>query len=117
MAPRRQDRVDSRAAVRDFWTVHLSDQFLLSDLTEPVASKLDQQAIERDHQHLKGLYRPMRGFKQPRCAQIVCAGHGFMRNLGDGFYRLGFVWRGPTLPHPPRLLTAWGELTECLQAA
>jgi transposase-like protein len=75
------------------------------------ASKLDQQAIERDHGHVKGRYRPMRGFKQPRCAQLVCAGHGFMRNLRDGFYRLGFVWRGPGLPHPPRLLTAWNELT------
>lgn len=81
------------------------------------ASKLDQQAIERDHGHLKGRYRPMRGFKQPRCAQIVCAGHGFMRNLRDGFYRLGFVWRGPGLPHPPRLLTAWQELTAVLRVA
>jgi transposase-like protein len=76
-----------------------------------VASKLDQQAIERDHQHLKGRYRPMRGFKQMRCAQIVCAGYVFMRNLRDGFYPLGFVWRGPHLPHPPRLLTAWNDLT------
>jgi transposase-like protein len=82
-----------------------------------IASKLDQQAIERDHQHLKGRYRPMRGFKQPRCAQIVCAGHGFMRNLRDGFYRLGFVWRGPHLPHPPRLLTAWNDLTAILRVA
>jgi hypothetical protein len=76
-----------------------------------VTSKLEQQVVERDHQHLKGRYRPMRGFKQPQCAQIVCAGHGFMRNMRDGFYRLGFVWRGPRLPHPPRLLTAWNALT------
>jgi transposase-like protein len=82
-----------------------------------VAGKLNQQAIERDHQHVKGRYRPLRGFKQAGCAQIVCAGHGLMRNLRDGFYRLGFVWRGPGLPHPPRLLTARDELTKCLQAA
>lgn len=30
-----------------------------------VAIRLDQLAIEPDHQHLKGRYRPMRGFKQP----------------------------------------------------
>jgi transposase-like protein len=82
-----------------------------------VAGKLDQQAIEREHQHLKGRYRPMRGFKQRQCAQIVCAGHGFMRNLRDGFYRLGFVWHGAGLPHPPRLLTVWEELTTVLRVA
>ena len=82
-----------------------------------VAGKPEQQASERDHQHLKGRYRLMRGFKQARCAQVVCAGHGFMRNLRDGFYRLGFVWHGPGMPHPPRLQTAWDELTESLQAA
>ncbi|HVA90855.1 MAG TPA: IS6 family transposase [Chloroflexota bacterium] len=84
---------------------------------EHVAGKIEQQAIERDHAHLKGRYRPMRGFKQTRCAQVVCAGHGFMRNLRDGFYRLGFVWYGPAKPHPPRLLTAWDELTATLCAA
>jgi hypothetical protein len=82
-----------------------------------LASKLDQQAIERDHGHVKGRYRPMRGFKQPQCAQIVCAGHGFRRNRRDGFYRLGFVWRGPGLPHPPRLLTAWRDVTGLAQTA
>jgi transposase-like protein len=81
------------------------------------ASRLDQRAIERYHGHLKGRYRPMRGFKQQQCAQIVCVGHGFMRNLQDGFYRLGFVWHGPGLPHPPRLLTAWNDLTAILRAA
>jgi transposase-like protein len=37
-----------------------------------VASKLDQHVIERDQQHVKGRYRPMRDFKQPHCAQVVC---------------------------------------------
>jgi hypothetical protein len=59
----------------------------------------------------------MRGFKQTRCAQVVCAGHGFMRNLRAGFYRLGFVWYGVGRPHPPRLLAAWDDLTQILYAA
>jgi transposase-like protein len=32
--------------------------------TRHVTGKLEQQGIERDHQHLKGRYRSMRGFKQ-----------------------------------------------------
>ena len=59
----------------------------------------------------------MRGFTRRHTAQVVCAGHGFMRNLWDGFYRLGFVWHGPEVPHRPRLQTAWEELTTILRAA
>ena len=66
---------------------------------------------------LKGCYRPMRGFKQLHTAQVVCAGHGFMRALHDGFYRLGFVLHGPDRPHRPRLQTAWEELTTILRVA
>jgi transposase-like protein len=36
-----------------------------------VASKLDQQVVARDHQHLKGRYRPMRGFKQTVLAEMA----------------------------------------------
>jgi len=79
--------------------------------TQHITGKLVQQEIERDHGHLKGRYRPMRGFKQRRCAQVVCAGHSFMRNVRDGFYQLGFVWYGPGQPHPPCLFTVWDELT------
>jgi transposase-like protein len=80
------------------------------------AGKREQQGIERDHEHFKGRYHPMRGFKQPHSAQTICAGHGFMRNLRDGFYRLGFRWSGPGVPQLPRLLTAWDELTALLRA-
>ena len=59
----------------------------------------------------------MRGFRLLRGAQNVCAGHGFMRNLRDGYYRLGFVWYGIGLPHPPGLLTAWNDLTGILRGA
>jgi transposase, IS6 family len=65
---------------------------------EHIAGRPAQQRIERDHGHLKGRYGAMRGFKQERCAQVVCEGHGFMRNLRDGFYRLGFVWLGAHQP-------------------
>jgi transposase, IS6 family len=84
---------------------------------ELVAGKAVQQRIERDHGHLKGRYGPMRGLKRVRCAQVVCAGLEFMRNLRDGFYRLGFVWLGAYQPHPPRLATAWAGLTEIMSAA
>jgi len=82
-----------------------------------ITGKAAQQAIERDHQHLKGRYRPMRGFKMRHCAQTVCAGHGFVRNLREGFYRLGIVPGDPRVRRAPRLMLAWDELTQQLQAA
>ena len=39
-----------------------------------------------------------------------------MRNLRDGFHRLGFQWDGPGLRHPPRLQIAWDGLTAMLRA-
>ena len=79
--------------------------------------KAAQQGIERDHQHLKGRTRPMRGFQTLPCAQVVCAGHGFMRNLRDGFYRLGIPVGDPRRPQAPRLAHAWDDLTRLLAAA
>jgi len=79
--------------------------------------KTEQQQIERSHQHLKGRYQSMRGFKALPCAQTICAGHGFVRNLRDGFYRLGVIMADPRIPQIPRLKRAWDEITEQLQAA
>ncbi len=84
---------------------------------EHITGKMEQQGIERDHQHLKGRTRSMRGFQQLRCAQVVCDGHGFMRNLRDGFYRLGEPTGDPRLPQAPRLMRAWDDLTQRLAAA
>jgi len=84
---------------------------------EHVTGKAEQQAIERDHQHLKGRTRSMRGFQQLPCAQVVCDGRGFMRNLRDGFYRLGEPTGDPRLPQAPRLARAWDDLTQILAAA
>jgi len=59
----------------------------------------------------------MRGFQQIDCAQVVCDGHGFMRNLRDGFYRLGEPTGDPRAPQAPRLARAWDDLTHILAAA
>jgi transposase, IS6 family len=84
---------------------------------EHLAGKAEQQAIERDHQHLKGRIRCMRGFKAGRCAAVFGRAHAFMRNLRDGFYRLGLVPGDPRRPQRPRLALAWDELTAQLLAA
>jgi transposase-like protein len=78
---------------------------------EHVTGKWEQQGIERDHQHLKGRIYGMRGFKTDATAQVVCSGHGFMRNVRDGFYTLGVVMGDPRNPRPPRLMRAWDALT------
>jgi hypothetical protein len=53
----------------------------------------------------------MRWFKTDRTAGQVSRAHGFMRNLQDGFYKWGWV------PGDPRLVLAWAEVTQELQAA
>ncbi len=84
---------------------------------EHITGKMEQQAIERDHQHLKGRTRSMRGFQQLGCAQVVCDGHGFMRTLRDGFYRLGEPTGDPRISQAPRIARAWDDLTQILAAA
>ncbi len=84
---------------------------------EHITGKSEQQGIERDHQHLKGRTRSMRGFQQLGCAQVVCDGHGFMRTLRDGFYRVGEPTGDPHIPQAPRLARAWDDLTQILAAA
>jgi transposase, IS6 family len=83
---------------------------------EHSTGKMIQQRIERDHEHLKGRYRSMRGFQTVPCAQVVCAGHGFIRNLRDGFYRLGLPTGDPRVRQAPRLVHAWDDVTRILIA-
>ena len=45
--------------------------------------------IEADHGRLKSRLRPMRGFKQLRCARVISAGHAFIQNIRRGHYELG----------------------------
>ena len=82
-----------------------------------IRGKMEQQRIERDHQHLKGRTRSMRGFQTLPCAQVVCAGHAFMRNLRGGFYDLGVPDGETRRPQAPHLVRAWDELTLASTAA
>jgi transposase-like protein len=78
---------------------------------EHLTGKAEQQSIERDHQHLKGRLKVFRGCKTPGGAQRFCQAHGFVRNLHQGFYRLGVVLRNINDAIRPRLVRAWEELT------
>jgi transposase-like protein len=81
---------------------------------EHVAGKLVQQRIERDHQHVKGRVRPLRGFRTFAGARVLCAGHALVRNLIGGFHRLGVAMADAPGPRPPLLVRAWEELTATL---
>jgi hypothetical protein len=59
----------------------------------------------------------MSGCKQLRCAQVVCAGHGFVRNLHHGCYRLGPALGDARRRRVPQARCAWDEITRLLQAA
>jgi transposase, IS6 family len=84
---------------------------------EHLTGKAVQQRIERDHQHLKGRLRVFRGCKTIGGAQRFCQAHGFVRNLRQGFYRLGAEPRDPNDALRPRLVRAWEELTIQLLAS
>ncbi len=84
---------------------------------EHLVGKMEQQRIERDHGHLKSRLRSMRWFKTLGTAALFCRVHGFLRNLLQGFYAWGLVLGDPRRPQEPRLMRAWAELTQELQAA
>jgi transposase, IS6 family len=84
---------------------------------EHLTGKAVQQRIERDHQHLKGRLKTFRGCKTKTGAQRFCRAHGFVRNLRQGFYRLGVLPRNPKDAIRPRLVRAWEELTIQLLAS
>jgi transposase-like protein len=73
--------------------------------TEPYANN----RIESDHGRLKSRLGPMRGLKQPRCTQVISAGHAFIQNLRRGHYELG-TEETVNL----RVLTALDELTQAI---
>lgn len=70
-----------------------------------------QQRIERDHQHLKGRVRGMRGFKTLTGARVLCRAHPFLRNLRGHFYDLGCLVDAATASPLPSVLRAWDALT------
>jgi putative transposase len=71
---------------------------------EHLTGTMIQQRIERDHQHLKGRTRPMRGF--------MCRGYSLIRNLRAGFYDVG----AQTTTRGEHLSASWAELTVHLAA-
>ena len=78
--------------------------------------KAVQQRIERDHQHLKGRLGPTRGFKTLSGARVLCAGHGFLRNLQRGFYdHPERAAPAPARPVSP-VVRFWDALTAALSA-
>ena len=65
---------------------------VVEELLPAACHVLEQYAtnpIESDHGQLKSRSRPMRGLKQLRCAQVICAGHAFIQNIRRGHYELG----------------------------
>ncbi len=73
--------------------------------------KMPQQRIERDHQHLKGRVRGMRGFKTLAGARVLCRAHAFLRNLRSGCYDFGWTLEATPLPVVPAMVSAWDALT------
>jgi transposase, IS6 family len=84
---------------------------------EHLRGKAVPQSIERDHQHRKGRLQVFRGCKTAGGAQRFCQAHGFIRNLQNGFYRLGTVRRDPNDAIVPPLVRAWEALTAQLLVA
>jgi transposase-like protein len=84
---------------------------------EHLTGEAEQQRIERDHQHLKGRLKVFRGCKTTGGAQRFCQAHGFLRNLRNGFYRLGAVLQDPNDGTRPPLVRAWEALTAQLLVA
>lgn len=78
--------------------------------------KVVQQRIERDHQHLKGRLRGMRGFKTLAGARMLCQAHAFLRNLRAGFYDLVGATSVAPPRHGPPVPCAWDALTAALLA-
>jgi transposase-like protein len=76
---------------------------------EHQCSRYSNNALERDHGHLKQQLRPMRGFKHPASADTVVRGHALVQNLRNGFSTL-------TAPveRRLRLLTAWPQLARLI---
>jgi transposase, IS6 family len=54
-----------------------------------VTEQYGNNSIEADHGRLKSRLRPMRGFKQLRCARVITSGHAFIQNIRRGHYELG----------------------------
>ncbi len=72
-------------------------------------SRYLNNALERDHGHLKQRLRPMRGFKHPASADTVVRGHALVHNLRNGFSTLTAA-----VERRSRLLTTWPQLVRLI---
>jgi transposase-like protein len=72
-------------------------------------SRYLNNALERDHSHLKQRLRPMRGLKQAISAQVFVRGHALIQNLRQGFSTLT-----EKISRPVRLLTVWSVLAQAI---
>ena len=65
--------------------------------------KAVQQRIARDHQHLQGRPRPLRGFKTLAGARVLCRGHALRRNLRAA----STTWDTRSTPQSSRCSHRW----------
>ena len=80
----------------------------LDELVPSAMHTVEQYAnnpIECDHGRLKARLRPMRGLKRHRSAQIIAAGHAFVRNARRGQYEIA-----TDTPEQHRLTAVFTEL-------
>jgi IS6 family transposase len=73
-------------------------------------SRYLNNALERDHGHLKQRLRPMRGFKRLASADTFSRGHALIQNLRNGFSTLTTT----VVPRRLRLLEAWPQLAQVI---
>jgi transposase-like protein len=73
--------------------------------------KAVRRRVERDHRHLKGRLRGLRGFKTLAGARTLCRAQAFLRNLRSGFYDLGHLVEAVAAPPQPPVVQAWAALT------
>jgi transposase-like protein len=85
---------------------------VLDELVPSAWHHVEQYAnnpIEADYGQLKRRLRPMRGLRTDQTAQVVIAGHAFLKNLRRGHYELGNDAR-PAL----RVAAAFTQLAEAI---
>ncbi len=81
---------------------------------ERETGQIVQQRVARDHRHLKGRLRGMRGCKTLDGARVLCRAHAFLRNRRGRFYDLGHLVDAVAVPPPPPVVQARAALTGTL---
>jgi hypothetical protein len=98
-------KVTPHEVVTDAAAVHPG---MLDELIPSAWHHVEQFAnnpIEADHSRLKQRFRLMRGLRTDETAQVIVAGHAFMRNLRRGHYELAV-----DAPPATRVAVAFADL-------